>query len=166
LSGIRAGIVEAVVQGLQRNAWKGLLVLALLIGLVGLWALVVGIAEDESVPLGLTGRTLDQLAAESPDGYRFADFGVRAGGMGLVLIGAVLASVAMFAFRPRQKWAWWAMWALPIWATSTVGLILIIGVAPGQPPPWPMISGVVVGLLSAGLLLVTGPRFFGRRGDD
>jgi len=31
--------------------------------------------------------------------------------------------------------------ALPIWAASTVVLILIIGVAPGQAPPWPMISG-------------------------
>lgn len=153
-------------RGLQRNAWKGLLVLTLLIGLVGLWALIVGIAEDQSVPLGLTGRSLADLAAESPDGYRFADFGVRAGGMGLVLIGSVLASVVMFAFRPGQKWAWWVVWAMPIWAASTVGLILIIGIAPGQAPPWPMISGIVVGLLSTGLLLVTAPRFLGRRGDD
>lgn len=60
-------------QRLQRNAWRGLLTIAVLIGLVGLWALFVGIAEDPSVPLGVTGRTLSELAAESPDGYRFAD---------------------------------------------------------------------------------------------
>ncbi len=53
---------------LQRNAWRGLLTIAVLIGVVGVWPLLVGIAEDPSVPLGLTGRSLSELAAESPDG--------------------------------------------------------------------------------------------------
>jgi hypothetical protein len=158
--------VEDVMRGLQRNAWRGLFVIAVLIGLVGLWALVVGVAEDQSVPLGLTGRNLAELATESPDGYRFADFEVRAGGMGLVVIGAILAGVAAFAFRPGEKWAWWAMWALPIWAASTVVLILVIGVTPGQAPPWPMISGTIVGALSVALLLVCAPGFFGRHTED
>jgi len=35
-------------QRLQRNAWLGLLAMAVLIALVGLWALFVGIAEDPS----------------------------------------------------------------------------------------------------------------------
>jgi hypothetical protein len=158
--------MEDAMQRLQRNAWRGLLVLAVLIGLVGLWALINGIEEDQSVPLGLTGRSPAELAAESPDGYRFADFGVRAGGMGLVVIGGTLASVVVFAFRAMQQWAWWALWALPIWAASSVILVLIMGIAPGQAPPWPMISGTVVGALSAALLLVSAPRFFWRRTDD
>lgn len=153
-------------QRLQRNAWRGLLVMAVLIGLVGLWALFVGIAEDPSVPVGLTGLTLSELEAESPNGYRFADFGVRAGGMSLVVIGMVFATIVLFAFRQHQPWAWWAMWALPIWGASTVVLILAIGVVPGQAPPWPMISGTIFAVFSAVLLLVSAPQFVGRHTAD
>ena len=66
---------------LQRNAWRGLLVLVVLIGLVGMWALLVGITEDPSVPLGLTGQTAAQIQSEGEGGYRLADYGVRVGGL-------------------------------------------------------------------------------------
>ena len=148
-------------QWLGRNAWLGLLAMSILVGLVGLWALLVGIAEDQSVPLGLTGLTVSQLQAQSPDGSRFADFGVRAGGMGLVVVGTLLASIDVFAFREQQLWAWWALWALPVWGLSTVVLILLIGLAPGQAPPWPMISGTIVAVLSALLLIASAPQLLG-----
>lgn len=135
-------------QGLRGNAWRGLVVLAVLIGLVGVWALIMGIAEDQSVPLGLTGRNLGELAAESPDGYRFADFGVRAGGMGLVVIGGVLASVAAYAFRPRQKWAWWAMWALPFWSAALVIFTSVLVFEPSHLEP----VGLVIGLAISAVL--------------
>jgi hypothetical protein len=144
---------------LRRNAWRGLLAISLLIGLAGLWALLVGITEDQSVPVGLTGLTVSQLQAQSPEAYRFADFGVRAGGMGLVVVAVLLASIVVFAFRQQQPWAWWALWALPAWGISTVLLILVIGVAPGQAPPWPMISGTIVGIVAALLLLVSARQF-------
>ncbi len=140
--------------------------MSVLIGLVGLWALLVGIAEDPSVPLGLTGLTLSELEAESLNGYRFADFGVRVGGMGLVVNGTLLAAIAAFALRQGRRWAWWAMWVMPTWGAATVVLILAIGVAPGQAPPWPMISGAFVAALSAALLLVSAPMFLGRQTTD
>ena len=153
-------------QWLQRNAWRGLLAMAVLIGLVGLWALLVGITEDASVPLGLTGRSLSEIASESPAGYRFADFGVRAGGLGLVVNATLLATIVMFAFRQDRRWAWCAMWVLPIWGASAVVLIVAVGVAPGQAPPWPMISGSIIAVLSAALLLVSASRFFGHATAD
>ncbi len=149
-------------QRLQRNAWRGLLTIAVLIGLVGVWPLLVGIAEDPSVPLGLTGRSLSELAAESPDGFRLADFITRGSGLGLIVNGALLAAIAVSAFRLRQRWAWWAMWALPVWCLTVVGLVLANGVSPGQAPPWPLFSGSVFGVLSAALLLASAPRFFAR----
>ena len=39
---------------------------------------------------------------------------------------------------------------------------LAFGIAPGQAPPTPMISGPIVALLAAALLLVSAPRFVGR----
>jgi hypothetical protein len=146
-------------QRLGRNAWLGLLAMSLLIGLAGLWALLVGITEDQTVPVGLTGLTATQLQAQSPQGYRFADFGVRAGGMGLVVVAALLAGIVVFAFRQQQRWAWWALWALPVWGLSTVVLILVIGLVPGEAPPWPMISGTIVAMVGALLLLVSARQF-------
>lgn len=86
--------------------------------------------------------------------------------MGLVVIGTLLATIVVFAFRQLRQWAWWAMWVLPIWAASTVALILVVGVAPGQAPPWPMISASVFAVFSTALLLVSAPQFFGRQMAD
>lgn len=151
---------------LQRRAWRLLLTMTVLIAVVGLWALIIGIKEDASVPLGITGMTLSELEASSAQGYRLLDFEVRSGGMALIVIGTLLSLVLVGAFRQQRQWAWWAMWVLPIWAASAFVLILAIGVAPGQAPPWPMISGSIFAVLSTALLLVSAPRFFGRQTAD
>ncbi|HVQ23474.1 MAG TPA: hypothetical protein VMT36_09385 [Candidatus Saccharimonadia bacterium] len=144
---------------LQRNAWRALLVLVVLIGLVGMWALLVGITEDPSVPLGLTGLTAAQIQTQGEGGYRLADYGVRVGGLCLVVIATLLSAIVVFAFREHRRWAWWAMWVLPIWGAATMLLILALGVAPGQAPPTPLISGLVVVVLSTALLAVSAPLF-------
>lgn len=144
---------------LQRNAWRGLLALVVLIGLVGLWALLMGVAEDASVPLGLTGQTAAQIQNEGEGGYRLADYGVRVGGLCLVVIATLLSAIVAFAFRERRRWAWWAMWVLPIWGAATMLITLAFGVAPGQAPPTPLISGLVVVVLSFLLLMVSAPLF-------
>ena len=145
---------------LQRNAWRGLLAMVVLIGLVGLWALLVGVAEDPSVPLGFTGQTAAQIQSEGGGGYRLADYGVRVGGLCLVVITILLSSIVLFAFREHRRWAWWAMWVLPIWGAATMLLILALGVAPGQAPPTPLFSGLVVVALSTALLAVSAPLFW------
>jgi hypothetical protein len=48
-------------------------------------------------------------------------------------------------------------------AASVFVLILAVGVAPGQAPPNPMLSGPIIAVLSAAILLVSAPRFFGRQ---
>lgn len=150
-------------QRLAGNAWRGLLVMAVLIALVGAWALAVGAAEDPSVPLGLTGQTATEIRTASPGGYLFADVEVRSGGLDLVVIGILLAVIAAIPFRQDRRWAWWAMWLLPIWAVSAIVVFIAAGVAPGQAPPTPVYSGLIVGLLSVALLIISAPRFFGRQ---
>ena len=151
---------------LQRRAWWLLLTLTVLVAVIGIWPVMVGIREDASVPLGIAGMTASQLEAVSAHGYRLLDFQARSGGMALIVIGSLLSAVLLFAFRQTWRWAWWAMWVLPLWGASTVVLILAIGVAPGQAPPWPMFSGAIITVLSAALLVVSAPLFFGRKGVD
>ena len=44
-----------------------------------------------------------------------------------------------------------------------IALNLAFGVAPGQAPPTPMISGPIFAVLAAAILLVSAPRFVGRQ---
>jgi len=147
---------------LQRHAWQILFAVTVLIALIGVNPVVNGINEDPSVPLGVAGMTAAQLEADNPNSFRLIDLQARFSGVDLIAMGALLSAVLLGAFRHGARWAWWAMWLLPLWAASAFAMILAIGVAPGEPPPTPMVSGPVIALLSSALLLVSAPRFFGR----
>jgi hypothetical protein len=146
---------------LQRHAWRVLLAMAGLIAVIGINPVRSGIAEDESVPLGLAGKTSAQLKAGDPHIYRLIDFQARSAGFALIALGILLSAVVIGGFRRERRWAWWSMWVLPAWAAAVSGLIILEGMEPDQPRPWPVYSGVVIAALSSVLLLVTAPRFFG-----
>lgn len=148
---------------LRAHAWWGLLVMSLIVTMFGITDLTGGVSSDPGIPLGLIGRTLAELEAESAQAYRLLDLGVRAGGIHLIIIGTLQLAILVFAFRRDLRWAWWAMWTLPAWAAAVFVFYLAAGVAPGQAPPPPMISGPIFAALSAVILLVSAARFFGRR---
>ncbi|HEX4817631.1 MAG TPA: hypothetical protein VFV66_33230, partial [Nonomuraea sp.] len=77
----------------------------------------------------------------------------------LVLIGILLAVIVAIPYRGGQRWAWWAMWILPVWAALVPIQYLIIGTAAGQPPAPPMMSGPIVAAIAAGVLLIDQQRF-------
>jgi len=149
--------------GLQRNAWWGLLAIGVLAAAFGIGDVINGVANDPAVPLGVVGMTPSELEAEGPHAYRMYDLTLRGGGLSLVFIGALMAAILVFAFRRGQRWAWWTMWLLPAWAISVSVGGLLIGVAPGQPPAPPVVSGFVLGIFAGVILLVSAPRFFGNR---
>jgi hypothetical protein len=145
---------------LQRNAWWGLVAVAVIVILFGVGDIVGGAAADPGIPLGVVGMTPAQLQAESAVVYRMFDFSMRSGGTTLVVLGILMTAILLFAFRSGQRWAWWTMWALPAWAFSAPVHFLSAGVQPGQAPPPPLVSGVIVGVLAVAILLVSVPRFF------
>lgn len=147
---------------LERHAWWGLLFVTLTLIIFGVTDVLVGPAADRGIPLALTGMTLEELEAEGPASYRLFDFFTRANGFSLVIVGLLGSAVLLFAFRRDQRWAWWTMWLLPAWAAAVVAFYLVAGVEPDQPPPPPMVSGPIVAVLAAGILLVSAPRFFRR----
>jgi hypothetical protein len=140
-------------QWLQRKAWWGLLAIAALIAGAGLVDLATGVtwqAED------VTGSTSAEIAAQSSAGFKLIDFVVRTQGLYLIAIGVLLSAVLLFAYRLDRPWAWWAMWTLPVFVIGNSLLMLAFGA-------WgPAITGTVVGLVAALILLVGAPRFFGR----
>ena len=126
-----------------------------MLALFGATDIASGAAADVGIPQGLTGRTIHDLEAESPDAYGLFDFASRVNGWSLVMLGVLLSVIVLIPFRRGDRWAWWSLWALPIWAAVVPVFYLVAGVQPDQPPPPPMVSGPIVAILCAAILLVT-----------
>jgi hypothetical protein len=142
---------------LRRHVWWGLLAVSVSFVLFGATDIASGAAADALIPQALTGKTIQQLEAESADAYGMFDFGVRINGWSLVLLGVLLALIVLIPFRRGERWAWWALWVLPIWAAVVPVFFLVAGVQPDQPPAPPMVSGPIVAIMCAAILLVTRP---------
>jgi hypothetical protein len=155
--------MEATMTWLQRRAWWLLMTISILIAVIGLWPVNLGIKEDASVPLGISGMTAMEIEASSPQAYRLVDFQARSSGIDLIVIGTLLSVVALVGYRREQPWAWWVMWILPVWAGAVFVLTLAVGVAPGEAPPTPMISGSIIAILTAAILVISAPRMVRRR---
>ena len=142
-------------QGLQRNAWWGLLAIAGVTVVSGLIDVLTGSSWQ---PEDVTGNTSTEIAAESSAGAEVIDFVVRIEGLYLTALGVVLCAVLLFAYRQGRPWAWWAMWTLPV---SVIGSSLLMRTYGA----WgPATTGTVVGVVAAVLHVVGAPRFFGQSG--
>jgi hypothetical protein len=142
-------------QSFERNAWWGLLAIAAIIAVSGLVDLATGVTWQA---VDVTGSTSAEIAAESSAGFKLIDFVVRTEGLYLVALGVLLCAVLLFAYRQDRPWAWWAMWTMPVFVIANSLLMLAFGA-------WgPAITGTVVGLVAALILLGGARRFFGRSG--
>jgi hypothetical protein len=145
---------------LERNAWWGLVFMAVVIVIFGVTDTFVGPAADVAIPMSLTGLTLAELEAESPAAYRLFDFFTRVNGWSLVILGSLATAVLLFAYRPRRRWAWWTMWLLPAWSLGVSVFYVVAGLAPGQQPPPPMLSGLIFALPATAIQLLSARPFF------
>jgi hypothetical protein len=152
--------------GIRRRLWVVLAALSALFGLFGLGDLLIGISFNEGVAPSVTGLTLDEIAARSPDAYRLIDIDARGGGVTLAALGAALTAIVLFAYRDGRRWAWWALWILPAWALGVLVLYIVYGLAPGEPPPPSLISAPIIVAVTAAALLIDAPRFRAERAGE
>jgi hypothetical protein len=143
------------------RSWLLLPILAIVLALFGVSDVVIGISADPGITVPITGLTPDELRAVGPEGYRLADFMVRTQGVTLAAIGLLLAVVLVWPYRGGQRWAWRAAFILPAWAASGPIMYLAFGLAPDVPLAPPMISGPIIAVLSAAVLVVDRRRFRG-----
>jgi hypothetical protein len=147
---------------IRRRAWWGLAALSAVLALLGLGDLLGGPEFESTTAVTLTGRTLAELEAASPDAYRVLDHAARGGGITLTALGAALTAIVAFAYRRGDRWAWPAMWLLPGWLLAGFVLALVSGTAPGQALSTPALSGAVMAAIAVVLLAVDLPRFLPR----
>ena len=148
---------------LRERLWWYLVAFSVLIGLFGFGDLLGGITVDPGITIGLSGLTLAELEAESAAGYRLYDFASRTQGLALIVIGVLMTAVLLIPYRTRSRWAWYVMWILPAWSFTVLGLYVLFGVDPSEPPPPPMVSGPLLGGLAVAVLLLERRWFFGPR---
>ena len=144
---------------IRSRAWWVPAAVALLLLVFGVGDAAVGAAADPGISLAIVGRDPATLQATGPDAYRMFDFAARSGGVNLALLGLLVLVVILVPYRRGDRWAWLALWLLPAWAILVPIEYLVYGLAAGQPPAPPMISGPIVALLTAGALLVDRERF-------
>ena len=144
---------------LRGRAWWVLAFFAAMIVVFGVGDALVGVAADPAITVTLSGLPLAEVQAQDPIGYRLFDFAARSGGMNLALLGLLLGVLIAVPYRAGQRWAWWTLWALPVWAALVPVAYVVFGTAPGQPPAPPMISGPIVAVVAALALLLDRQRF-------
>ena len=140
-----------------------LLAIAAIFVIFGIGDILAGPTADPAITTAVSGMRPADVEAAEPIGYRLYDFATRMGGLNLILIGLLLASILAVPYRLGQRWAWATMWLLPAWALAVPVLFFSFGQAPGTPIPPPAISGPIVAAVTAVTLLVDRGRFVGRR---
>ena len=107
-------------------------------------------------------HTWNELQTISPTVARLIDTIFRANGASLLTVALLSLAICLGGFRKGERWAWAALWALPLWMALTVFFIATVKKQPGAGTPVPVISGSVLFVISASMLLLSGPRFFGK----
>ena len=144
---------------IRRRAWWVPAAVAVMLVLFGVSDAAIGAGADPGISLAIVGQDPSTLQATQPDAYRMFDFSARSGGVNLALLGLLILVVVLVPYRRGDRWAWLALWLLPAWAMLVPITFVIYGLAAGQPPAPPIISGPIVAILMAGALLADRTRF-------
>lgn len=152
-SAIASGANELPSGFWRRNAWRFLAGLAAIVLLFGVGDIVRGLDADPAIPEGVTGRTITEIRADDPALASLLDMQVRAGGIHLVILGGLWLTLIMVPLRRGERWAWMALWSLPLWGLAVSMMFLFIDRPSGAPIPPPAVSGWVFFAAGASLLL-------------
>lgn len=148
----------------ERHTWKILLVAIVTIGILGISDMLGGASDLQSgekvYMTGVTGMTWNELQARNPTVARMIDTIFRTNGATLTTVALLSLAICLTGFRKGERWAWFALWALPFWMALTVFFVSTVEKQPGAGTPVPVISGSVLYVISSSLLLLSGSRIF------
>ncbi len=144
---------------LRPRSWWWFAFVAITLVIFGATDVAAGATADPGIPMGLTGKAPEALAAEGGAAYRMFDFTTRTQGWGLVIVGLLLLAVVAVPYRAGEPWAWWTMWLVPAWSLGVAAFFLAAGLDSNTPPPPPMVSGPMLSLIGVLVLLVDRRRF-------
>jgi hypothetical protein len=131
-----------------RHAWKVLLGESILIGLFGVSDMFGGAADlqngEKVFMSAVTGITWNELQTTSPGVTHLLDTIFRNNGASLVTVSLLSLAICLNSFRKGERWAWYALWAPPLWMLLTVLFTKTAVRYPAYGTPVPVISGSVL----------------------
>lgn len=144
---------------IRRAVPWALVVLSGLFAILGLGDVFAGITFEPTTALAITGKTIDEIRAESAAAYTVIDYNYRGGGLTLTMFATLMTIVLAIPYRRAERWAYWAAWLLPVWAAALFVLAVVHGTAPSQAISAVAWSGIGLAIVTAAMLLVDFRRF-------
>lgn len=148
----------------ERHAWKIFVGLSIIIGIFGIGDIRVGASElqtDEAVLMqSITRMSWNELKAANPRVANLIDLKWRSGGADFAFIAILSIIICLQGFRRGERWAWYAMWAWPLWLVVNIVLGVNVAKDPSYGTPVPVISGSVLLVVSVLTLALSYRKFF------
>ncbi len=148
----------------ERHAWKILLCVSLLIGFFGAGDMVEGasnLQNGETIFMhSITGMSWNELQAQSPRVANLINVKFRMDGAAITMIAFMSIAVCLTGFRRGERWAWFALWAIPLWSLLTAFFILSVDKLPDSGTPVPVISGSILASICIAALGLSYRKFF------
>ena len=148
----------------ERYAWIPLLVVILLMGLNGLTDLVAGGSEfqtGETIFMhSVTGISWNELRSQSPGVANLVDVLLRMAGVAEIMIALLNIMICLTGFRRGERWAWFALWLIPLWFLVINLFILSVAKLPHSGSPVPVISGSILASICVAALGLSYRKFF------
>lgn len=144
----------------QRNAWTVFMVIAVIVVLFGIGDVIRGMDADPAIAESIAGLSWEDLQNRSPRTANLIDLMVRSQGFTLIILSILSIAITVYAFRPGERWAWYALWIWPIWSAAVFLLFFTADRQPGFASPPPMLSAPVFFGITVLTLLLSYRRFF------
>ena len=145
---------------LQRYAWIVLLVVGVLSLLIGLGDFILAGNGDPALVESVTGTPWTEVTATNPRIASLVNLLSRILGAWLIGFSILAVGISVTAYRKGDRWAWYALWALPLTFALIFAAFLTAGRVSGAPMPPALFSAPGLFLLSAFGLLLPYRRFF------
>lgn len=141
-------------KALQRYAWILLMVVSILSLLIGLGDFILAGNGDPALVESMTGTRWVAVKAANPPLANLVNLLTRILGAWLIGFSILSLAITVTAYRKGERWAWYALWALPLAFVLIFGAFLTAGRLPGSPTPPALFSAPGLFAMSAlGLLL-------------
>jgi len=134
----------------EKYAWILFLLIGIMI-LVGGVPHMFGVNTDPILVESISGQTIDELKTTNPRFFSLYNFYFSGGGVSDVGFAFFLIMISLFAYRKGEKWAWYSFWAIPLFFTGFLFLILPLPTQAQSTMFTPLIIFIVLSII--GLLL-------------
>lgn len=148
--------VRRVEKAYEKHAWIILFALGILWPAMSV-PLLLGVDPDTTEDERIMGTTFSEVKASNPGFFDLVTFYLRLFGLFWLAFGLLLMAISVTAYRRGQKWAWYALWVLPL---IFIGWIAIDPLTLGESTGAFMLSSLIVSLIG---LLLPYRKFFPRK---